>query len=150
MTDTLIRKALEAGKTCCEMLVREGGAAATELSEEELPLINKALQMVYADKPSEISDVVTVRAVIDDMPHVAGEGVKFKLRYLEYENDELACSTGPLDLVDVMATKPVSVSLEKCVEAVRGWFRDTYPIYDSDLELFAKAVLDAAGVVYHE
>lgn len=47
-------------------------------------------------------DAVCVRATIDDRPYIAGEGVVFNLRYLEYENDELKCSTGPVDLADVI------------------------------------------------
>lgn len=52
--------------------------------------------------------IVRVREIIDDMPHIAGKGVKFKLRYLEYENDELGISTGPIDLADVIVESPKS------------------------------------------
>jgi hypothetical protein len=45
---TKLREALEVGKNCCGLLISDGGAAATELSEHEYPQILHALKL--ADK----------------------------------------------------------------------------------------------------
>lgn len=86
----------------CIKIIRQHTAAPDGDASTRKDEAHKANASVQTSSPvisSEISDTVTVRRVIDDMPHVAGKGVKFTLRYLEYENDELGCSTGPLDII---------------------------------------------------
>jgi len=43
-SDTLIDRALKAGLMCAEILVKEGGACGSEIYEEELPLIQRAIK----------------------------------------------------------------------------------------------------------
>ena len=39
-----VREALATGKMCAELLVKKGGACGCEISEEELPRLNRALK----------------------------------------------------------------------------------------------------------
>ncbi len=103
--------------------------------EYGLQTARKAIE-AYESKRSEISDTVTVRATIDDQPHHAGEGVVFKLRYLEYENDELKCSTGPLDLQDCIVDSPkpvIETALANAAEILAN-FKSSEPHTDGTLE----------------
>lgn len=80
---------------------------------EEIPMLTHKIieledeiEQLQRRLNGQITDAVTVRSVIDDRPWIAGEGVKFNLRYLEYENDELGISTGTIDIHDVVVSPP--------------------------------------------
>jgi hypothetical protein len=113
---------------------------------------------------------ITVRMVIDDRPWIAGEGVKFKLRYLEYENDELGISTGTIDLHDVIVSEPmreiVSLDSPEAIDRVAlaiyfadpnfyGWgaiekdrkYLDTDPAREQKLERAKAAIAEVKKIL---
>ncbi len=55
--DDVIRKGLETGKMCVQVLIAQGGAMATELLEEELPVINRAIAALSNDKQPDGGEV---------------------------------------------------------------------------------------------
>lgn len=48
-TQLVIVSALKSGLMCCELLIKDGGATAIELSEVELPLIKYALKVLSVE-----------------------------------------------------------------------------------------------------
>lgn len=62
-----ILKALRAGLMCCELLIKQGGSAATELSEEDLPLIEAAIAAWNKRTPSPQTDTDVGQSDADRM-----------------------------------------------------------------------------------